>query len=114
MKTTVESGDEHLKSMAMEMWIKFQKYWSEFSPILAVALVLDPRYKLEFVAFCYNKAFGMNSAEWFSLRGKLEGLFEEYKIKLDQNITPTTSKAKGKAKAEQTMDVDESDLFKVI
>ena len=116
VKSTMESEDEYLKCMALDMWSKFQKYWSEFSPILGIALVLDPWYKLEFVAFCYDKAYGKNSSELFSLRSKLEALFVEYKLKVVEgaNVTPASSKKKDKGKAIQTMDVDESDLFKVI
>ena len=43
-------------------------------------------------------------------------LFEEYKLKVVEgaNVTPASSKKKDKGKTIQAMDVDESDLFKVI
>ncbi|KAM3301185.1 hypothetical protein P3S67_015686 [Capsicum chacoense] len=42
--------------MAEEMEIKFKKYRQEdYSPIASMALVLDPRYKLKLVRFCFTK-----------------------------------------------------------
>jgi hypothetical protein len=32
--------------MAIQMLSKFEKYWLQFSTVLAIAVVLDPRYKL--------------------------------------------------------------------
>ena len=31
--------------MASEMLVKFEKYWSDYSIVLSIAIVLDPRYK---------------------------------------------------------------------
>ncbi|XP_022845309.1 zinc finger BED domain-containing protein RICESLEEPER 2-like [Olea europaea var. sylvestris] len=51
-------GDEQdylLSSIANNMKIKFDKYWGnvdKMNKILIVAVVLDPRYKLEFVVHC--------------------------------------------------------------
>ncbi|XP_013601162.1 PREDICTED: zinc finger BED domain-containing protein DAYSLEEPER-like [Brassica oleracea var. oleracea] len=40
--------------MVEAMKEKFNKYWEEFSDILAIAAVLDPRLKLAFLEYCYN------------------------------------------------------------
>ncbi|KAJ0861566.1 putative hAT-like transposase, RNase-H [Helianthus annuus] len=42
----MSSNDGYIKNMAELMMTKFQKYWSDFSLTLAIAVVLDPRYKL--------------------------------------------------------------------
>ncbi|XP_024030981.1 zinc finger BED domain-containing protein RICESLEEPER 2-like [Morus notabilis] len=112
LKNATQGGDEYLNSTAMHMWPKFQKYWSQFSSILGIALVFDPRYKMQFIDLCYNKAFRHNSEELFSLREKLESLFDEYALKLDHSTSPSTSKKKDKSKAPHRIEVHESDLLK--
>ncbi|CAN1815408.1 Putative AC transposase [Linum perenne] len=46
-----------ISNMAHSMWTKFSKYWDVIHNILAIAVVLDPRYKLEIVEF-YAEKFG--------------------------------------------------------
>jgi len=36
-----------MKDMAKRMMDKFYKYWSEYSTILSIAMILDPLMKLE-------------------------------------------------------------------
>lgn len=119
LKGALESEDGYLKDMAWQMWGKFQKYWSDFSPILSIALVFDPRYKMQIVEFFYKKAYGENSIELASMRNKLERLFEEYKAKCDQGtgagVSPSVLKKESKNNAVPTMVVDiEDELLKVM
>ena len=53
LKEHMNSEDVYLKNMANLMMAKFEKYWSELSIILAVAVILVPRYKLQFVNWAY-------------------------------------------------------------
>ncbi|CAN1262107.1 Putative AC9 transposase [Linum perenne] len=41
--------------MTQSMWSKFSKYWNVIHQILAVVVVLDPRYKLEIVEYYVEK-----------------------------------------------------------
>ncbi|BBH03097.1 transposable element gene [Prunus dulcis] len=61
-KAKVDS-DSFMKSMATQMMEKFDKYWKEYSLILAIAVILDPRYKIQFIEFCYKRLYGYNSEE---------------------------------------------------
>jgi len=74
--------------MANRMLSKFEKYWSEFSIVLlAIAVILDPRFKLHFIDFCYKKLYGESSSREFLLvRAKLFSLFMEY-----NGMSPITS-----------------------
>lgn len=82
LKENVESEDVYLRNMANRMIVKFEKYWSEFSLILAIAVVVDPRYKLQFVDWCYKKIYGFsNSVEFLRVKDKLFSIFDEYNQK---------------------------------
>ncbi|CAL8163808.1 unnamed protein product [Prunus armeniaca] len=76
-KAKVDS-DSFMKSMATQMMEKFDKYWKEYSLILAIAVILDPRYKIQFVEFCYKRLYGYNSEEMTKVRDLLFSLFDLY------------------------------------
>ena len=79
LKEENESGDEYKRSMAAKMLSKFEKYWSSFISVLAIGVILDPRYKTHFVNFCYTKIYGVdNSNQFKDVRGKLFSLFAKY------------------------------------
>lgn len=52
------SSDETIKNLAVEMQIKFDKYWRHCNKLLCVASMLDPRLKLGYISFSYQKEFG--------------------------------------------------------
>ncbi|XP_031272128.1 zinc finger BED domain-containing protein RICESLEEPER 2-like isoform X1 [Pistacia vera] len=54
----MENEDEVLSTMASQMKGKFDKYWDSYTVVLAIAAILDPRFKFEFVEFCYKKVDG--------------------------------------------------------
>ena len=51
----MESQDWFISNMAKQMKGKFDKYWSCYSMVLACAIVLDPRYKLDYVDIIFKK-----------------------------------------------------------
>uniref|UniRef100_A0A803LGY1 BED-type domain-containing protein n=1 Tax=Chenopodium quinoa TaxID=63459 RepID=A0A803LGY1_CHEQI len=54
----LENSDNFMHKMAARMNEKFAKYWTNFSIIMAVAVVLDPRFKYEFVEWAFKKVYG--------------------------------------------------------
>lgn len=78
LRQSMSSPDEYIKKMAGKMLPKFEKYWSDFSLILTIAVVFDPRYKLQFVDFFYRKLYGSNSRQFLQVKEKLFSLFGEY------------------------------------
>ncbi|KAK2642690.1 hypothetical protein Ddye_024453 [Dipteronia dyeriana] len=64
--------------MAIQMYSKYHRYWGQFSVILAIALILDSRYKMTIVEFAYKKVYGIDSPELDIVRSKLLSLFNEY------------------------------------
>ncbi|KAG6682132.1 hypothetical protein I3842_13G123200 [Carya illinoinensis] len=86
LKRQCESEDDCMRKMSYQMLAKFEKYWSEFNVMLAIAVILDPRYKLQFVEFSYKKLYGNSSQEYLHVRAKLASFFMEY-----SSGTPTSS-----------------------
>ena len=79
LKDEMESVDSFVRKMALRMWGKFEKYWSDFSPIMAIAAVMDPRYKFQLVSFVYAKLYDSNASfEVSCLKDKLFELFNSY------------------------------------
>ncbi|XP_074337273.1 zinc finger BED domain-containing protein RICESLEEPER 2-like [Apium graveolens] len=70
------------RSMAIKMQPKFVKYWSDYNMILVIAVVFDPRYKTQFVEFCYKVLYGDNCYQITKLHETLKGLFELYQDKI--------------------------------
>ena len=78
-----------MKSMATLMMAKFEKYWSNFSLTLVITVILDPRYKINFVEWSYKKIYGSHSMEFEQVQSKLFSVFNEYA----SNASPSTSSA---------------------
>ena len=100
LKQGSESEDEYVRRMAEQMLVKFEKYWSEFNVVLAIAVILDPRFKLQFVNFCYKKLYGVGgSYEYLKVREKLFVLFGEYV----SNVPTPSSTTNNRGKAVQDL-----------
>ena len=83
----VNNEDELVKQMASNMKKKFDKYWSEYSVLLAMVAVFDPRLKLTMLEFSYQSLDPNTYGEKISLvRAKLFQLYDEYAKK-----SPTSS-----------------------
>ena len=53
-------GDKVIAVYACRMKKNFVKYWEIFSNVnylLHVAIVLDPRYKMKYVKFCFEQVY---------------------------------------------------------
>ncbi|XP_059627479.1 zinc finger BED domain-containing protein RICESLEEPER 2-like [Cornus florida] len=89
--TELNSKDAFKRKMVGQMYLKFEKYWSEFSTSLTFAVILDPRYKFAFVAFCYKKIHGSDSNKGEEVREKLFYLFNEYMVDSPLSANTLTS-----------------------
>ncbi|KNA20152.1 hypothetical protein SOVF_055050 [Spinacia oleracea] len=71
-----------LKEMVQPMLIKFDKYWSEYNLYLSCAAILDPRYKVKFVEYCFSKLFGNDEAlrRLNLVLATMNSLFMDYKL----------------------------------
>ncbi|XP_042952169.1 zinc finger BED domain-containing protein RICESLEEPER 2-like [Carya illinoinensis] len=91
LKRHSEGEDDYMKTMCCKMLVKFEKYWSEFNVLLAIAVILDPRYKLHFVDFSYTKLYGDCSIEYMNVRSKVSSLFMEFSSSSAPTCSTTTS-----------------------
>ena len=48
-----QSGDTYLMSMAGAMLEKFDKYWEEKNNVMVIATILDPRFKMRYIKWCF-------------------------------------------------------------
>ncbi|VVA27894.1 PREDICTED: zinc finger [Prunus dulcis] len=74
----MEDSDIFMNKIGTNMNMKFEKYWSKYSLILAIAIILDPRYKLHFVEWAYTKLHGKDSREFKCVTDTLTCLFDVY------------------------------------
>ncbi|XP_021290108.1 zinc finger BED domain-containing protein RICESLEEPER 2-like [Herrania umbratica] len=75
----VRGPENFMTCMVKEMQSKFNQYWSEYNLILSCAAILDPRYKIKFVEYCYTKLYGSGAQQYVSASvNTLYGLFHEY------------------------------------
>ncbi|XVF68757.1 hypothetical protein PTKIN_Ptkin11bG0026800 [Pterospermum kingtungense] len=71
---------------------KFDCYWSLCNLVFAVAAVLDPRLKFEFVEFSYNEIYGRESQmQWNRFHKVLTDVYYEYANKYSRNLTTSDS-----------------------
>ncbi|GJS02587.1 zinc finger BED domain-containing protein DAYSLEEPER-like protein [Tanacetum coccineum] len=56
------SEDNIISTITKPMLEGFDKYWKSNCFVLAIAVVMDPRFKMKLVDFCFAKIFGVEDA----------------------------------------------------
>ncbi|XP_042059333.1 zinc finger BED domain-containing protein RICESLEEPER 1-like [Salvia splendens] len=56
------SEDPFVSTLTKSMQENFDKYWKSSCFIMAIAVVMDPRFKLKLVEFSFSKIYGDGSA----------------------------------------------------
>lgn len=87
------SDDKVIRDMSLDMMVKFEKYWTNYSVVLAFGAILDPRLKVKFLKYCYTKLDALTAeAKLGNLMQKFKMLYEEYvKYFANQNISLSQS-----------------------
>jgi hypothetical protein len=52
-----DDDNDYIKSLAWLMTAKFDKYWGECNLLMSIAAILDPRFKMVFIRFCFPKIY---------------------------------------------------------
>ncbi|XP_057451104.1 zinc finger BED domain-containing protein RICESLEEPER 1-like [Lotus japonicus] len=75
------SSDNFLSSMAFKMKSRFDKYWSKCSLALAVAAILDPRFKMKLVEYYYSQIYGSTALDRIKeVSDSIKELFNAYSV----------------------------------
>ncbi|XP_042433359.1 zinc finger BED domain-containing protein RICESLEEPER 2-like isoform X1 [Zingiber officinale] len=78
-----------VSSMAKVIHDKFDKYWKDCSLVLALAVVMDPRFKIKLIEFSFSKIYGAESARYVKLvNDSIHDLYHEYAT-MPLPLTPT-------------------------
>ncbi|KAK9273474.1 hypothetical protein L1049_018284 [Liquidambar formosana] len=108
-----KSLDPYLSSMAIRMKLKFDKYWGDIDKVnlmVVIAVVLDPRCKLEYVNFCYSMVYQPIKVEALCKRVKetLDRLFDQYKL-FDSSLGVSPTQV-GQSSGEMEVDKPDSEV----
>ncbi|PKA62031.1 Putative AC transposase [Apostasia shenzhenica] len=100
-----------MNGMIEDVHKKFEKYWAESCVILSCAAVLDPRYKVKLIEFCFTKIYGDKAEEFVNATVKaLYSLFDKYKTNAVINSSSTRAIA---ANLEGVKAVDEFEDYEL-
>ena len=59
---------------------KFVKYWKECSLVLAIVVVLDPRFKIDLVNYYYEQIYGLEAGHYIErIRNAFADMYLEYR-----------------------------------
>ncbi|KAK3149447.1 hypothetical protein QOZ80_3AG0217490 [Eleusine coracana subsp. coracana] len=71
--------DPIFSGIAKDMHERFDKYWKDCSLVLAVAVVMDPRFKMKLVEFSYSKIYGVEATKYVKVvNDAVHDLYKEY------------------------------------
>lgn len=73
------SEDPFVSNLIRPLQEKFDKYWKACYLVLAIAVVLDPRFKMKLVEFNFNKMYDEHAESWIrAVNDSVHELFLEY------------------------------------
>ncbi|XP_031265998.1 zinc finger BED domain-containing protein RICESLEEPER 2-like [Pistacia vera] len=85
----VKGDNSNVSSMAGKMKKKFDTYWENCGLVLAIAIVLDPRFKLDIVKRWFQEIYGQDDAEeqCVGIEFNLKQIYKEYSGGGSNNLT---------------------------
>ena len=114
LTSNLANEDLLIQSMCCRMKEKFDKYWSEYSVVLAFGAILDPTKKLNFLRYTYSRLDSSSHEEKLKgVKKALYALFEEYRNKgastnlasFSSNVNQQPSIVRGEKEKLPTYDV---------
>jgi len=102
---------ECIKQMASAMLEKFEKYWGDYSTLLAIAVVLDPRFKMILVRNALSKLYVHAEVE-YRVNEVYEALVDMYKF-YDTRSNASTSTPSHDRQRQDANDFDVDSIYDV-
>lgn len=82
------SEDPFISNLIKPLQEKFDKYWKDTSLVLAIAVVMDPRFKMKLVEFSFSRIYSEDAEAWMKIVDEgVRELFLEYIV---QSLPPPT------------------------
>ncbi|KAJ4957691.1 hypothetical protein NE237_024802 [Protea cynaroides] len=74
--------DDCIRSMVFSMRLKFEKYWNETGLFMMLGVILDPRYKMEFIVYALSAIYG-DDADYYIKKVQFDvaDIYSEYSCK---------------------------------
>lgn len=87
-----KNPDEYLNSLALKMKNKFDEFWRNCSLALAIAAILDPRFRMKLVEYYYPQIYGVTAQDRIDdVNDRIKALYSEHALcsplaSLDQGL----------------------------
>ncbi|KAL4565349.1 hypothetical protein LXL04_029440 [Taraxacum kok-saghyz] len=95
VKVTLDKGAQSenffIRHMVTEMKEKFDKYWGECHLVMAIASVIDPRFKMKLVEFSFPSTYTDADKQIEEVKKALYMMYEEYLEIHDISVREATS-----------------------
>ncbi|XP_040383172.1 zinc finger BED domain-containing protein RICESLEEPER 2-like [Oryza brachyantha] len=79
LSNAIAHEDPVFSTIAKDMHERFDKYWKDCNLVLAIAVVMDPRFKMKLIEFSYSKIYGVEAAKYVKVvDDAVHELYKEY------------------------------------
>ncbi|XP_022724804.1 zinc finger BED domain-containing protein DAYSLEEPER-like [Durio zibethinus] len=80
------NNDPFISNLTKPLKEKFDRYWSDCFLVLAVAVIMDPRFKMKLVEFSFSRIYGEDAGMWIKIVD--DGIHELYLEYIAQALSP--------------------------
>ncbi|XP_066163781.1 zinc finger BED domain-containing protein RICESLEEPER 2-like [Oryza sativa Japonica Group] len=109
LRDACASEDANLKNMGKAMLDKFDKYWNVKNNAMVLATVLDPRYKLRFIEWCFKKIYPTEfEKELAEVRTELNTLYDKFEKDHREKMATSKGKSLRASSSVSTFDINKS------
>ncbi|XP_031250757.1 zinc finger BED domain-containing protein RICESLEEPER 1-like [Pistacia vera] len=86
-----ERYDNYIFGFASEWRERLEEYWNNSNLVLVIAVILDPRFKMDIVKHFYEKVYGNDANEYLKIIDDVTNIYNKYAGSTDNNIVTSES-----------------------